>query len=810
MRVALLYGLLTASAAGQTIDFTKDVQPVFAHHCTGCHGAGQQMNGLRLDSGEAILKGGYNGVVVVAGKSAESKLIARVESDKNAFVMPPAGPRLSEAEIAVIRAWIDQGAKAPAAAPTSQRSSHWAFQPVKRPAVPPGTPNAIDFFVRARLDKEGIAPSTEADRRTLIRRVSIDLTGLPPAPAEVDEFVNDQRPDAYERVVDRLFASPHYGEKWARHWLDLAHYADSDGFEKDNVRPNAWRYRHWLIDALNRDLPFDQFTIQQLAGDLLPNASVDSRVATGFLRNTMTNREAGVDRAEARFDQLINRTNTVATTWLGLTMGCSQCHNHKYDPITQKDYYSLFAYFENAEEQDIAAPLAGEEGPYLQALPEFKQKREAILSEFGIEPLYEAWQARMQRAFAHQGEDLEWDFSVTSFRAMYDQADRFLRNGIGKLGTREQDRLLDYYLSNPGPDVGNRDKAARDAIKSARDKVRALSLPAYSLAPAMTQNPEPVASHIHIGGDYKNVGLEVQPAPPGFLARPPADRSRLTLARWIVSRDNPLTARVAVNRMWQELFGRGIVVTAEDFGTQGDRPTHPELLDWLASEFMDRKWSMKSLQKTIVMSATYRQSSNARKDLESRDPENTLLARQSRLRLPAELVRDEALAVSGLLNPAIGGRSVRPPQPTGVAELGYGNNKWNESTGADRYRRGLYIHYQRTTPYPLLVNFDAPESNVACARRRRSNTPLQSLNLLNDPVFYEAAQSLAVRVMKDGAADKIDYIFRVVLDRKPSEKERQRLSNYFDQQLTALKEPRAAWTGLSRVLLNLDEFITRE
>lgn len=758
------------------------------------------MAGLRLDSGDAVQR------VVAPGHAADSKLIERVESTKKGFGMPPVGAPLSANEIATLRSWIDQGAKAPKA--TGGKGTHWSFQPIQRPAG-----DSIDFFIRARLKAEHIEPSPAADRRTLIRRVSLDLTGLPPTPEETEAFLADQRPNAYERLIDRLLASPHYGEKWARHWLDLAHYADSDGYEKDQVRPYAWRYRDWVINALNSDMPFDQFTTEQLAGDLLPHATTEQRVATGFLRNTLTNREAGVDRAEAKFEQLINRTNTVSTTWLGLTMGCSQCHNHKYDPILQKDYYAMFAFFESAEEKDIDAPVGGETGTYLSALPEYTSKRSAVLNEGGISALFTRWQARAQRAFEHQSEDLEWDFAVVSFRAMYDKADRFLTQGITKLSPREQDLLLTYFLGNPGPGTLF-SKEERESIKTAKDKLAALTLPPYAIAPVMAQNPDAMPTRIHIGGDYKNVGDALQPAPPIFLPPWSAQRpSRLELAKWLVARDNPLTARVAVNRMWQEFFGRGLVLTAEDFGTQGDPPTHPELLDWLASEFRDNGWSMKALQRKIVLSQTYQQSSHSRPELEARDPENTLLARQSRLRLPAELIRDEALATSGLLSAAIGGHSVRPPQPAGVAEMGYGGSvKWKESTGPDRYRRGLYIHYQRTTPYPFLSSFDAPEPQVACARRRRSNTPLQSLNLLNDPVFFEAAQTLALRALQEPTfAERLDAVYEVVLARKPSATERTRMASYLDQQMSALhSDERAAWTGISRVLLNLDEFMTRE
>jgi cytochrome c553 len=830
-------GLLTAvavCAAPAEVDFTRDIQPIFVKRCSGCHGAAQQMKGLRLDDRDSALK------VIVAGNSAASKLIERVSSTKKGFAMPPVGAPLSAVEIANLRAWIDAGAKWPANAKAATTASrHWSLRPVERPPVPDvreraWVRNPIDAFVLARLESESIQPSPEADRRTLLRRVSLDLTGLPPTPDEIASFAADNRPDAYERVVDRLLASPHYGEKWARQWLDLAHYADSDGYEKDLVRPWAWRYRQWVIEALNRDMPFDEFTIEQLAGDLLPGATVEQRVATGFLRNTLTNREAGVDRMEARFEQIVNRTNTVSTTWLGLTVGCAQCHNHKFDPISNKDYYSMFAFFENAGEHIIDAPLPGEAGPYLRALPEYRAMRGQILAEYDVPELEAKWEAQMRDAFVHPGKNLEWDFALTSFRAMYDAERKVLTGDPAKRTPREQDRLDAYFLANMGPDF-SKDKAITEKLKAARKELSAIAagLPAYSEAPVMEFDPSIPPSRIHLGGDYKNTGDIVEPDTPAVLPPLGSDKhDRLALARWLVARSNPLTARVTVNRLWQEFFGTGLVRTSEDFGTQGEAPSHPELLDWLAAEFVDRGWSMKQMNRLIVTSATYRQSSRTRKELESRDPENRLLARQSRLRLPAELVRDAALSASGLLDPEIGGRSVRPPQPTGVAELGYANSvKWVESKGEARYRRGLYVHYQRTTPYPLLSNFDAPDSVATCSRRRRSNTPLQSLNLLNDPVFFEAAQALAVRVINEAPGDvsnKLDYAFELCLGRTPSARERERLTRYFDSEAAAFRadgkaaaemEPvnvgvsadrSAAWVSVSRVLLNLDEFITRE
>ncbi|MGH7246535.1 MAG: PSD1 and planctomycete cytochrome C domain-containing protein, partial [Pseudomonadota bacterium] len=762
------------------------------------HGPGAQMGGLRLDSGPAVLAGGGDGKVITPGQSAGSLLIRRVSSSQKGFYMPPVGQRLTAEEIAVIRAWVDQGAKVPAARATqanvNAKSTHWSFQPIARSPVPDVRDrawprNPIDNFVLAKLEKLGVGPSPEADRQTLIRRLSLDLTGLPPAPDEVAQFVNDNRTNAYERLVDRLLDSPHYGEKWARFWLDLAHYADSDGYEKDLARPWAWRYRNWVIDAINADMPYDEFTIEQLAGDLLPRATTGEKVATGFLRCTLTNREAGVDRAEAHFDQLVNRTNTFGTAFLGLTVGCAQCHNHKYDPISQKEYYQYMAFFTPAEEVTIDAPLPGEMGPYLAAKPAYDKQRAGILAQAHIPELQAVWETKMRDTFSHPGKNLEWDFAMTSYRAMVDGADRLLKDDPATRSARDRDRLTAYFLGSPGPGI---DKQTAAVIKDARKKIQALdsTMPRFTQAAVVRRDPDAPPAHIHIKGDPKDLGDVVEPGSLAVLPPLPSGvtPTRLTLARWVASRNNPLTARVAVNRMWQEFFGSGIVRTSEDFGTQGDPPTHPALLDWLASEFMDRGWSRKYLDKLIVMSATYRQSSAIRKDLESQDPDNTLLARQSRFRLPAELIRDEALEASGLLDTEIGGPSIHPFQPDGVSELSYGkrSNSWVESAGPERYRRGLYIFYKRTTPYPMLNNFDAPDSNTSCTRRRRSDTPLQALNLLNDPVFFEAAQALAVRVLREAPGpldNRIDYAFELCLDRKPAPREKERLEKYYQTEL---------------------------
>jgi mono/diheme cytochrome c family protein len=800
----LLLATFTFSIALSAADFAREVAPVLAKRCMACHGAAMQMNGFRLDDGEAARKGGYSGASIVPGQSSKSPLVARLTSAKEGFMMPPAGPRLTAAEVRAVAEWIDAGAVFPAGAKAKTaapaKSSHWAFQPL----APVAASASVDKFILAKLAQEKVEPAPPADRATLLRRLSLDLRGLPPTLAEQKEFLSDTRPDAYERLVDRMLSSPHYGERWARPWLDLARYADSDGFEKDLARPWSWRYRHWLIEALNADMPFDRFTQLQIAGDLLPGATAAERVATGFHRMTLHNREAGVARAEDRFEQVVNRTNTVSTTWLGLTSGCAQCHDHKYDPISQREYYQLFSIFNNAGDEEIDAPLPGELGPWLQAKPAHEAKRQALFNEYNVPALQAEYETHMRAAITTPGNNVEWDFWVTSCTAMLDGCPRLILTPPGERLPRDAARLTDYFVANPGPEFP-RNKALMEKLKELRGKLAEINktLPRYSQAYVLTE--QPVKTFIAVRGDYKRPGVEVQPGTLAVL--PPfapqnGEPARLAFAQWLVSAENPLTPRVMVNRAWQEFFGRGLVKTSEDFGAQGDRPTHPELLDYLAREFQ-RDWSMKRLHRLIVTSATYRQSSSFRPELKDRDPDNAWIARQQRLRLPAELIRDSALAVSGLLNPAVGGPSVKPPQPASVVELGYGKPSWNESTGGDRYRRGLYIHFQRTTPYPMLMTFDMPDSNVACSRRRNSNTPLQSLNLLNDPVFFETAQALALQLAGLG----LEQGFAAAVGRAPTPKERDRLASLRNSPAISAD---ARWLTIARVLLNLDEFMTRE
>ena len=835
--------------ADVTVDFERDVAPLLANQCQNCHGASQQMSGLRLDSRAAALKGGFSGAAIEPGKSAESSLIHMLVGVPGRPLMPMGGGKLSDEQIGLLRAWIDQGAvwAEPTGAERGATESrpkhpHWAFNAPQRPALPKvknkaWVENPIDAFVLAKLEAEGVEPSPEVNRRTLARRVSLDLIGLPPTPQEIDRFLNDPREGAYERYVDGLLKSPHYGEKWARHWLDQAHYADTDGYETDHIRPHAWRWRDWVINALNDNMAFDQFTVEQIAGDLLPNATTEQRIATGFLRNTLTNREGGIDREEFRVEQVIDRTSTVGTIWLGMTVGCARCHDHKYDPLTQKEFYQLYAFFNTAHEVNIEVPQAQEIARFLRDREEYLAKRDELLAEYKVPDLQPAWEKKMLFAADNVGVDPPYTIAWDILGVKDDGGQEALRTHPAYRTEKQQELLTNHYLfysANRLP----KEEYDRLKFREVYEKWKKLrrQYPALGEAQVIAENPDPPKSHILIRGDFRNYGVEVQPGAPVVLNPMSADGepARLTFAKWLVADDNPLTARVTMNRTWQEFFGRGLVETSEDFGTRSEPPTHPRLLDWLATEFRDGGWDRKAMHKRIVMSATYRQASHAREDLKTRDPSNLLLARQSRLRLSAESIRDTALSVSGLLSPTIGGKSVRPPQPDSVLELGFGvaPDRWIEHVGPDRYRRGLYILFLRTTPYPQLVTFDAPDMVESCSRRLRSNTPLQALNLLNDPVFFEAAQVLAARVLRErpgSVADRLDYAYRLSLGRPPRPQEKDRLLRYYEEQKTILNKKResievlfpalqiegvdpeeaAVWVGVSRLLLNLEEFITR-
>lgn len=792
--------VLISSSAHGAVDFARDVQPIFQKRCYGCHGQAQQQSNLRLDRRESAMR------VIKPGSRAASRLYALITSS-GTFRMPPVGAPLPPDEAAVIGKWIDEGA----AWSAGSARKPWSFAPLTRPTVPSvinarWKRNDIDAFVLATLENKRIKPSSEAGQRILLRRLYLDLTGLPPTTEQIDAYLADTRLDAYERLVDSLLNSPHFGEKWSRHWLDLARYADSEGGVQDYGRPFAWRYRDWVINAFNRDMPFDRFTVEQMAGDLLPQSTLAQKVATGFHRNTITSREGGVELERIRFEQLVDRASTVGSVWMGLTVGCAQCHDHKYDPVSQKDFYRLLAFFENSGEVDLEAPLPGEWGVYRQYEREFRTQRDLLLQQYQIATTLTFWEDGVRDALAHPGKRPNWDVSYDSFSKSVDHGTRTLLKSPSERTAREHDALVDYFVRSSSGAIG-KEKYEALKLKELGEKLKKLDEKYPRLSTVMTLGEEKhrEPTYLRIRGNWSDKGEPVTPGVPESLAASKQADDRLALAQWLVSRENPLTARVTVNRLWQEVFGRGIVRTSEDFGMQGELPSHPKLLDWLASEFVDGGWSVKKMVRLIVTSATYRQSSHARPDLSSVDPENTLLARQSRFRLPAELIRDAALRASGLLNDTVGGESIRPPQPEGVADLQY-SMKWEETKDRAKYRRGLYVFVQRTANYPLLMNFDAPDRTVTCARRETSNTPLQPLNLMNDPVFVEAAQALAARVMAKPNAERVSYLFQLCYAREPGNRERDMLLSY----LATRGNEESAWFGASRALLNSDEFLTRE
>jgi hypothetical protein len=848
------------ATAAEPVDYVRDIKPLLAKNCYACHGAQKQKSGLRLDTAAAAIKGGNSGAAIVPGKSEASRLVHALTGTKDAKLMPPREPRLDARQIAMIKCWIDEGAKAPAdekAGEVKVVSKHWAFQPVVKPAEPAvqhaaWVRNPIDRFILARLEKEKLAPAAEADRVTLIRRLSLDLLGLPPTPAEVEAFVSDTSPDAYEKLVDRLLTSPHYGERWGRHWLDLARYADSNGFTIDGPR-TIWKYRDWVIDAFNKDMPFDQFAMEQLAGDLLPNATQMQKVATGFHRNTLRNEEGGIDLEQFRVESIVDRVNTTGSVFLGMTIGCCQCHDHKFDPISQREYYQFFAFLNNADEPTLEL-----------GTPEQIKLRNEVRAEFNaidkrrkaIDPTTTAKEDKWERGL-----------STADRKKLPADIQKILvlpENGR----TPEEKRILTSYyrsldmtrnllggLAHPLPVVPAAHASALVFRAEAELKLAELKHrePQIVATLVMQERSTPRKTNVHIQGDFTRKGVEVGPDTPAVLPPLPTSNdkkspNRLDLARWIVDPKNPLTPRVTMNRFWQHYFGLGLVETENDFGTQGSVPTHPELLDWLASEFIARHWSMKAMHRLIVTSAAYRQSSRIadcglgiaskpqgeRQRAQGVDPRNRLLHRQNRLRLEAEIVRDVALSASGLLSPKMGGPSVYPPQPAGVYRFTQVPKNWKPEVGPGRYRRGLYTYFWRSAPHPSLTVFDAPDGNSTCTRRNRSNTPLQALTLLNDQACFEFSQGLASRILRDGKgrtdSERLRMAFRLLFARTPSDFELKRLGELLTQQrdsfdkaaddakaIAAQDIPKdvdakqfAAWTMVARVMLNLDEFITRE
>lgn len=783
---------MVSFSASVTILYSTHIKPIFAAKCLGCHSEHIQQGELRLDKKDLAFSGGTSGKVIVPGKADESILVQLIKGNPPERRMPLSGKALPEEDIALIEQWINTGATwvDDSEEITPVTFDHWSFKaPVHH--TPPEVDNAdwvtnpIDNFILAQIEEKGLQPSPEADRYTLIRRVSLDITGILPTPEEVDAFVYDDDPKAYENMVDRLLASPHYGERWGRHWLDAARYADSNGYSIDGPR-EIWKYREWVINAFNRDLSFDRFTIYQIAGDLVPQPNTESLIATGFHRNTKINQEGGIDKEQFRIESIVDRVNTTSTIFLGLTVSCCQCHDHKYDPITQKEYYQFFDFFNQDDEPDLTL-----------ASPKEQKQIDAINAQTKL----------LQDELRKYEEELQKEFDAK------------------KESSEVEGSFRDYRRNDAG--YSQRNNTIRDLRRN---------MPKVDKTMILRQKEEPRETYIHIQGDFTRHGDTVIADTPKVLPAVSVEGerpSRLDLAQWLVSQENPLTARVTMNRFWQRYFGTGIVQTEDDFGTRGAPPTHPELLDWLATEFMRRDWSMKAMHRLIVTSSTYKQSSNMRPELKDIDPYNKLLARQNRNRIDAEIIRDSALVASGLFDDTIGGPSVFPPQPDGVTKLGQVNRPWRVSEGGDRYRRSMYTFFWRGTPHPALLVFDAPDSNTSCTRRNRSNIPLQALNLLNDEAFFESAVQLAERVLNEipnGDYERIRYVFRLAINRNPSRDETDILYSFLqeniddfsgtpDEAATIAKwvedskqdeKILAAWTMVCRVVLNLDEFITRE
>ncbi len=994
--------LLAWPGLGATVEFNRDIRPILSDKCYTCHGPDKanRKSLLRFDNEAGAMADLGGHFAIVPGDPAKSEMVRRVTSENKALRMPPvySGVKLSDREIELIRDWIAQGAK---------WEKHWSFIPPKRPEAPQVSDskwvrNPIDAFVLARLDREGLNPSPEAERGILLRRVALDLTGIPPTPAEVAAFVRD---GDYEKQVDRLLASPRYGERMAARWLDAARYADTNGYQTDGER-SMWRWRDWVIDAFNRNMRYDQFTIEQIAGDMLPNATLEQKIASGFNRNHRGNGEGGIVPAEYAVEYVVDRVDTTSTVWLGLTLGCSRCHDHKYDPFLQKEYYQLFSYFNNVPERGMAFKF-GNSPPFIPAPTpdEQAQMREAdrkvsgaqarfakfdiateqrkwekslggaetpwalsgdLVTQHGLETLdgkkfvdggdaakfgyldkftLAAWVnpavatgtilSRMEDVSEGKGYGLflkDGKVMVSMVNRWLDDGARVVTetalplnawshvavtydgsrlaagihiyvNGVEQKLKTELDMLNQTFLEKEplriggggGPEnrfrgsideiriydvaltpseaavVANRDGVAAIAAidpanrtQAQADKIRLCFLDQYAspeirqawadlrdagrnrqkLAESfptvmvMQERPQPRDTFILLRGAYDKPGAKVSRGVPGALPPLPAGapNNRLGLAKWLVDPSNPLTARVMVNRLWQMYFGVGIVKTVEDFGSQGEWPTHPELLDWLATEFMRTGWDIKAIAKTIVMSNTYRQASAVSSELEQRDPENRLMARGPRFRMPAEMVRDQALEMSGLLVEKIGGPSVKPYQPAGLWEELAGGAGYKQDKGESLYRRSMYTFWKRAVAPPEMMTFDAAGREACIVRENRTNTPLQALTLMNDVTYLEAARKIAERMMKEGGkapAERIAFGFRLATAREPSPRKSAVLLQSFQHYLDAYQTDReaarkllnegesprdeklnaselAAYSTVASLILNLDETVTKE
>lgn len=812
--------LPAADASSKPVDYSREVQPILTAHCYSCHGpdAGKRKAKLRLDQRDAALK-----KAIKVGDSGHSSLINRVSSSDPDETMPPPDSkkeRLTPAQIDVLRRWIDEGAKF---------DIHWSYIKPVRPPLPvtnnkAWVRNAVDAFVAAGQEAHGLTPVPEADRITLIRRLSFDLTGLPPAPEEVDAFVNDKAPDAYEKLVDRFLASKHYGERMAMHWLDAVRYADTGGYHSDNHR-DVWLFRDYVINAFNTNKRFDQFSIEQLAGDLLPNPTIEQRIASGYNRLLQTTEEGGAQAKEYRAKYAADRVRNASAVWLASTMGCCECHNHKFDPFTTKDFYSFSAFFADIQEkavgrQDQTPILSPETAARVKLFDEQLALLRSTLTKASAEldVLQAAWE---KKAPAEGGKELP---KPVAKALAVDPAKR----------TPQQKQVIADHYRSIAPELEALRKAAAD-VKGRRDmllKNAPTTLVTMSIPPR-------VVRVLPRGNWLDDSGEIVEPAVPAFL---PAlngkgkRASRLDLAKWIVSPDNPLTARVFVNRLWKICFGRGIVGSLEDFGIQGSLPSHPQLLDWLAVEFMESGWDVKHILKLLVMSNAYRQASVASREVRAKDAANVWLARQGRFRFDAEMVRDNALVVSGLLSRKIGGPSVKPYQPAGYwSFLNFPTREWQADKSENLYRRGLYTYWCRTFLHPSLLAFDAPTREECTVERARSSTPLQALVLLNDPIYVEAARVFAERIMKQGGPDtasRLKWAYRRAVSRGVKPAEVKLLTELFQKHLAEFRADKtaaqkavsvgdwplpkdvdtaelAAWASVARAILNLHETITR-
>ncbi|PQO24988.1 hypothetical protein C5Y96_26135 [Blastopirellula marina] len=805
--VCLLSGYTTAEDDSKTakVRFEKDIYPLLHKACFECHGAESQEADLRVDERSALLESGS----VVPGKPEESELLRRVTLPKgHDEIMPAVGDPLSASEIRSLRQWIASGATWPE---DFTPPKHWSYVKPERPALPQvngkqWVKSPIDHFVLAKLEEVGFEPSPAATPEKLIRRVHFDLTGLPPTPKEVEAFLADPSEDNYRQIVDELLARPQFGERWARPWLDLARYADSHGFQRDDLR-EIWAYRDWVIQAMNDDMPFDRFTVEQIAGDLLPDATESTRIATGFHRCAPTNVEAGSLPEETRIEQIIDRVNTTGAVWLGTTLECCQCHDHKYDPFPMKDYYRMLAFFNSTKrEADRTNPKQPSsiafQGPSMNlADPQKEERRKQLQSQ----------QSKVKEQQTQRRGELEADLKtwvtsidVEAMKAVPDPVKKAIAKGPEKWSDKEEKTLLDFCVEQDG----SSQKLGKQLNKIERDLKAAQ--PDTTLV--MIELEEMRPTHIFERGNYQTPGELVEPGTPETLhAMPEGPANRLTLAHWLASQENPLVARVVVNRWWAELFGQGIVATEEDFGIKGESPTHPQLLDWLAVEFMENGWSRKKLLREIVLSATYQQSSHLTKQLLEQDDQNKLLARGPRLRMDAEMIRDNALAVSGLLSLKQFGPPIRPYQPDGIwTKVGGQKYNYQVSPGSEQHRRGIYVVLKRGSPYPSFMNFDATSRLACTVQRSRTNTPLQALTLLNDPVYVEAAQALAKRIQNETADQPLDqqlrYAFQLCTARKPSESELATLHNLFESSGDTDK----AWSNIATALLNLHETITKD